>query len=170
MDEEIDDERRARINRYGSPDTFTLRRLKHELGTRLDSYVEAEAMIESKKEGNLPFLREKPQIRPIEEGKAAQLMCLAVGDPKPSIQWYKNDIVVQETKRIKITEDEDGRSILSFTPAKEHDAGIYKVVARNSLGQTVARTRMLIASVPCGPDSPEVFYIHLYVLSRYLKY
>ncbi|XP_035730757.1 obscurin-like isoform X6 [Vespa mandarinia] len=155
MDEEIDDERRARINKYGSPDTFTLRRLKHELGTRLDSYVEAEAMIESKKEGNLPFFREKPQIRPIEEGKVAQLMCLAVGDPKPLIQWYKNDIVVQETKRIKITEDEDGRSILSFTPAKEHDAGIYKVVARNSLGQTVARTRMLIAMVPCGPDSPE---------------
>ncbi|XP_046823070.1 obscurin isoform X4 [Vespa crabro] len=155
MDEEIDDERRARINKYGSPDTFTLRRLKHELGTRLDSYVEAEAMIESKKEGNLPFFREKPQIRPIEEGKVAQLMCLAVGDPKPLIQWYKNDIVVQETKRIKITEDEDGRSILSFTPAKEHDAGIYKVVARNSLGQTVARTRMLIATVPCGPDSPE---------------
>ncbi|XP_047356866.1 obscurin isoform X6 [Vespa velutina] len=155
MDEEIDDERRARINKYGSPDTFTLRRLKHELGTRLDSYVEAEAMIESKKEGNLPFFREKPQIRPIEEGKVAQLMCLAVGDPKPLIQWYKNDIVVQETKRIKITEDEDGRSILSFTPAKEHDAGIYKVVARNSLGQTVARTRMLIATVPWGPDSPE---------------
>ncbi|XP_015180266.1 PREDICTED: muscle M-line assembly protein unc-89 isoform X4 [Polistes dominula] len=155
MDEEIDDERRARINRYGSPDTFTLRRLKHELGTRLDSYVEAEAMIESKKEGNLPFLREKPQIRPIEEGKTAQLMCLAVGDPKPLIQWYKNDIVIQETKRIKITEDKDGRSILSFNPVKEHDAGIYKVVARNSLGQTVARTRMLIALVPTGPDSPE---------------
>ncbi|KAI4489747.1 hypothetical protein M0804_003929 [Polistes exclamans] len=155
MDEEIDDERRARINRYGSPDTYSLRRLKHELGTRLDSYVEAEAMIESKKEGNLPFLREKPQIRPIEEGKTAQLMCLAVGDPKPLIQWYKNDIVIQETKKIKITEDKDGRSILSFNPVKEHDAGIYKVVARNSLGQTVARTRMLIALVPTGPDSPE---------------
>ncbi|KAK2576391.1 hypothetical protein KPH14_005736 [Odynerus spinipes] len=155
MDEEIDDERRARINRYGSPDTYTLRRLKHELGTRLDSYVEAEAMIESKKEGHPPFFREKPQIRPIEEGKTAQLICLAVGDPKPMIQWYKNDIIIQETKRIKITEDKDGRSILNFNPVKEHDAGIYKVIARNSLGQTVARTRMLIAVVPSGPDSPE---------------
>ncbi|KAG7203298.1 hypothetical protein KM043_010391 [Ampulex compressa] len=155
MDEEIDDERRARINRYGAPDNFTLRRLKHELGTRLDSYAEAEAMIESKKEGHLPFFREKPQIRPIEEGKPARLTCLAVGNPKPLIQWFKNDMMIQEGNRIKITEDEQGRSILSFDPAKEHDVGVYKVVARNPIGQTVVRTRLVVAVVPSGPDSPE---------------
>ncbi|KAL0112244.1 hypothetical protein PUN28_011952 [Cardiocondyla obscurior] len=155
MDEEIDDERRARINRYGSADTFTLRRLKNELGTRLDSYAEAEAMIESKKEGQPPFFREKPQICPIEEGKPAHLTCLAVGNPKPLIQWFKNDMVIQENNRIKVTEDSDGRSILSFNPTKEHDIGIYKVVARNPIGQTIVRTRVLQATVPFGPDSPE---------------
>lgn len=156
MDEEIDDERRERINRYGSADTYTLRRLKNELGTRLDSYAEAEAMIESKKEGQPPFFREKPQICPIEEGKPAQLVCLAVGDPKPLIQWFKNDMVVQESNRIKVIEDAEGRSILTFNPTKEHDIGIYKVVARNPIGQTAVRTRMLLATVPFGPDSPEV--------------
>ncbi|XP_070156196.1 obscurin isoform X8 [Polyergus mexicanus] len=155
MDEEIDDERRARINRYGSADTFTLRRLKNELGTRLDSYAEAEAMIESKKEGQPPFFREKPQICPIEEGKPAHLVCLAVGNPKPLIQWFKNDIVIQENNRIKVIEDAEGRSILSFNPTKEHDIGIYKVAARNPVGQTVVRTRVLLATVPFGPDSPE---------------
>ncbi|XP_039304590.1 obscurin isoform X2 [Solenopsis invicta] len=155
MDEEIDDERRARINRYGSADTFTLRRLKNELGTRLDSYAEAEAMMESKKDGQLPFFREKPQICPIEEGKPAHLTCLAVGNPKPLIQWFKNETVIQENNRIKVTEDSDGRSILSFNPTKEHDIGIYKVVARNPIGQTIVRTRMLQATVSCGPDSPE---------------
>ncbi|XP_078034638.1 obscurin isoform X5 [Augochlora pura] len=156
MDEEIDDERRARISRYGAPDNFTLRRLKRELGTRLDSYAEAEAMLESKKEGHLPFFREKPQIRPIEEGKPAQLVCLAVGSPKPLIQWFKNDIMIQETSRIKVTEDKDGRSILSFNSTKEHDVGSYKVVARNTLGQTVVRCRLVEAAVPSCPDSPEV--------------
>ncbi|XP_020293629.1 obscurin isoform X3 [Pseudomyrmex gracilis] len=155
MDEEIDDERRARINRYGSADTYTLRRLRNELGTRLDSYAEAEAMIESKKEGQPPFFREKPQICPIEEGKPAQLACLAVGNPKPLIQWFKNDIIIQENNRIKVTEDDEGRSILSLNPAKEHDIGIYKVVARNPIGQTAVRTRVLQATVPFGPDSPE---------------
>ena len=124
-------------------------------------------MLESKKEGHLPFFREKPQIKPIEEGKPAQLACLAVGSPKPLIQWYKNDMMVQETNRIKITEDQDGRSILSFNPTKEHDVGSYKVVARNSLGQTVVRTRIVEAFVPSGPDSPEVSDCVIKIIGRW---
>ncbi|XP_012273370.1 obscurin isoform X3 [Orussus abietinus] len=156
MDEEIDDERKERINRYGIADSYTLRRLRHELGTRLDTYAEAEALLETRKDGHLPFFREKPQLRPIVAEKPAELACLAVGDPKPTVQWFKNDMVIQEGGRISITEDQDGRSILSLNPAKEHDIGIYKVVARNKVGQTVARTRVLLATVPSSPDSPEV--------------
>lgn len=157
MDEEIDDERRARINQYGGPvDAGTVRRLKHELGTRLDTYAEVEAMMESKKEGQLPFLREKPHPKAIQDGEPAQISCLAVGDPKPIVQWFKNDCVVQESNRVKITEDEEGRSILSMNPARDHDSGVYKVVARNKLGQTVARARIVCATIPCSPDSPEV--------------
>ncbi|XP_043471830.1 obscurin isoform X6 [Leptopilina heterotoma] len=155
MDEEIDDERKARINQYGNVDTGTLRRLRHEIGIRLDSYAEAEALMESKKGGHMPFFREKPQNQPIQEDKVAQLGCLAVGNPKPIIQWFKNDMVVQESNRVKITEDNEGRSILSFDPAREYDIGIYKVVARNKVGQTVARTRVLLATVPSAPDSPQ---------------
>ncbi|CAH2049873.1 unnamed protein product, partial [Iphiclides podalirius] len=153
MDEEIDDERRDRINKYGS-ESYTIRRLRHELGTRLDSYAEAQALMESKKDGQLPFFREKPQTLPIREGEPAQLSCYAVGDPKPSIQWFKNDMVIAEGQRIKILEDEDGRSTLRMDPAMHHDVGFYKVVARNKVGQTVARTRIVEATNPDAPDSP----------------
>ncbi|KAG7311046.1 hypothetical protein JYU34_003903 [Plutella xylostella] len=153
MDEEIDDERRDRINNYGT-ESYTIRRLRHELGTRLDSYAEAQAFMESKKDGQLPFLREKPQLLPIREGEPAQLSCFAVGDPKPSVQWFKNDMVIAEGNRIKIIEDEEGRSTLRFEPAMHHDIGYYKVVARNKVGQTVARTRVVEACTPDAPDSP----------------
>ncbi|XP_075991763.1 obscurin isoform X5 [Anticarsia gemmatalis] len=153
MDEEIDDERRERINNYGT-ESYTIRRLRHELGTRLDSYAEAQAFMESKKDGQLPFFREKPQLLPIREGEPAQLSCYAVGDPKPSIQWFKNDMVLAEGQRIKIVEDEDGRSTLKFDPCMHHDIGFYKVVARNKVGQTVARTRVVEATNPDAPDSP----------------
>lgn len=156
MDEEIDDERKARINRYGSNDSFTIRRLRTELGTRLDSYNEAEAMIESNREGYPPFFREKPQTLSITDSECAQLQCFAVGDPTPSVQWFKNDMVLQETKRIKITTDEDGRSIVIFQPASHYDVGIYKAVARNKVGQTVARARVVLAALPDAPDSPEI--------------
>jgi hypothetical protein len=53
MDEEIDDERKERINQYGSSDVYSLRRLRRELGTRLDGHAEAEAMIEYKREGQV---------------------------------------------------------------------------------------------------------------------
>lgn len=53
MDEEIDDERKERINQYGSSEVYSLRRLRHELGTRLDGHAEAEAMIEYKREGQV---------------------------------------------------------------------------------------------------------------------
>lgn len=154
MDEEIDDERKERINKYGSADTYTLRRIRHELGSRLDSYAEAEAIIESKKDGQLPFFREKPQILPILDNHPAELVCYAVGEPKPTVQWFRNDMVIAEGNRVKVTTDEEGRSILKFNPALTHDVGIYKVVARNRIGQTVARTRVVQASVPDAPDSP----------------
>ncbi|KAI5632857.1 immunoglobulin i-set domain-containing protein [Phthorimaea operculella] len=153
MDEEISDEQRDRINQYGT-ESYTIRRLRHELGTRLDSYAEAEAIMQSKKDGTLPFLREKPQLLPIREGEPAQLSCFAVGDPKPRISWFKNDMVIAEGQRIKIVEDDEGRSTLIFDPAMHHDIGFYKVVARNKVGQTVARTRVVEATNPDAPDSP----------------
>lgn len=57
MDEEIDDERKERINQYGSSDVYSLRRLRRELGTRLDGHAEAEALIEYKREGQVYVLK-----------------------------------------------------------------------------------------------------------------
>ncbi|KAJ1530629.1 hypothetical protein ONE63_005504 [Megalurothrips usitatus] len=65
-------------------------------------------------------------------------------------------MVVQETVRISFREDEEGRSVLRLGPAHNMDIGIYKVVARNKGGQTVARFRVVLAGVPDSPDSPDV--------------
>ncbi|KAJ8919920.1 hypothetical protein NQ315_006449 [Exocentrus adspersus] len=156
MDEEIDDERKARINRYGAAERDpAIRRLRHEIGSRLDTYVEAEAFLESKQDGRLPFFREKPRLTPMVEGKDLELTCLAVGEPQPIVQWFKNDAIVAESHRVKIITDPQGRSHLRFSPALMFDQGMYKVVARNKVGQTIARTRIVLGLVPDEPDSPE---------------
>ncbi|CAH1967601.1 unnamed protein product [Acanthoscelides obtectus] len=157
MDEEIDDERKARINRYGTEINRdpAVRRIKHEIGSRLDAYVEAEALLEAKQEGRLPTFREKPKFTAMIEGQDMKLSCLAVGEPQPIIQWFKNDAIIAESHRIKIITDGDGRSIMKFSPALSFDQGMYKVVARNKVGQTIARTRVVIGLVPDEPDSPE---------------
>ncbi|XP_043948228.1 obscurin isoform X2 [Drosophila biarmipes] len=157
MDEEIDDERtRSRISMYAANESYSIRRLRTELGPRLDEYTEADAMIETQREGYPPFFREKPQTIAITENQPSHIHCFAVGDPKPCVQWFKNDMVLSESKRIKISVDEDGRSILRFEPALHFDVGVYKVVARNKVGQTVARCRIVVATLPDAPDSPEI--------------
>ena len=160
MDEEIGEERQSRsggrYSRLGTDDSFiSMRRLRSEVGTRLSSYADAEALIEYKREGHPPFFREKPQMTAVKEGEVAQISCYAVGDPKPSVQWFRNDNVIIEGNRIKILDDVDGRSVLQFLPASYNDIGIYKAVARNRIGQTVARTRVVIAMIPDAPDSPD---------------
>ncbi|XP_058829179.1 obscurin isoform X2 [Topomyia yanbarensis] len=156
MDEEIDDERRSRISRYGTDDSITIsRRLRTEVGTRLGSYAEAEALIEVKREGHPPFFREKPPTIAIREGEPNQIICYAVGDPKPSVTWFHNDMVVTDSTRIKVLDDVDGRSVLQFHPASHSDCGIYKVVASNRIAKTVARCRVVIAIIPDAPDCPD---------------
>lgn len=159
MDEEIDDERKQRISRYGTPDSSggssISRRIRNEVSVRSQSYQEAEAMIESHANGHIPFFREKPHTVAITDGKVAEISCLAVGDPAPIVQWFKNDMVIQESKRIKFISDAQGRSILKLEPAIEFDIGIYKAVARNKIGQTATRARVVSAMVPDAPDAPE---------------
>lgn len=157
MDEEIDDERRDRISRYGTPDSSITgnRRVRNEVSVRSQSYQEAEAIIESRSDGHIPFFREKPQTVAITDGKPAEISCLVVGDPTPVVQWFKNDMVIQESKRIKFLSDSQGRSILRLEPAIEFDIGIYKAVARNKIGQTVSRSRVVLAVIPDAPDAPE---------------
>lgn len=157
MDEEIDDERKERISRYGTPDSGTTvsRRIRNEVSVRSQSYQEAEAMIEMRSDGHIPFFREKPQTVAITDGKAAEISCLVVGDPTPAVQWFKNDMVIQESKRIKFLSDSQGRSIIRLEPSIEFDIGIYKAVARNKVGQTVSRSRVVLAVVPDAPAAPE---------------
>lgn len=157
MDEEIDDERKERISRYGTPDSVTTmsRRIRNEVSVRSQSYQEAEAMIELRSDGHIPFFREKPQTVAITDGKPAEISCLVVGDPTPVVQWFKNDMVIQESKRVKFLSDSQGRSILKLDPAIEFDIGIYKAVARNKIGQTVSRSRVVLAVVPDAPAAPE---------------
>jgi tRNA A-37 threonylcarbamoyl transferase component Bud32 len=158
MDEEIDDERRQRISRYGTPDsgsTSFSRRIRNEVSVRSQSYQEAEALIEARADGHVPFFREKPQTAAITDGEPIEISCLAVGDPAPIVQWFKNDMVLQESRRIQFHSDAQGRSILRLDPAIEFDIGIYKAVARNKIGQTSSRTRVVYAVIPDSPDAPE---------------
>lgn len=160
MDEEIDDESRRARRQFtanavnaSSGDTGPLqyytyhanRRLKHELGVRDEARAEAEAILEANRRGLAPFLREKPQTVAMVENQPVQLSCMAVGEPQPSVQWYKNDVLLLPDRRMTIKHDpETGVSVLKFNPALIFDCGIYKVIMISGFSFTQHNK-----SIPC---------------------
>ena len=58
--------------------------------------------------------------------------------------------------RLSIVNTEDGHSIFTLNPAAPSDAGLYKVVARNPLGQVTATIRVVLGDISGSPDSPQV--------------
>merc|ERR1719323_2386681 len=107
-------------------------------------------------DGTVPFFREKAQDVALCEGEPLQLTCLVAAEPKAAIHWLKNDLIFMEDSRLSIVNTEDGRSIFTLNPAAPSDAGLYKVVARNPLGQVTSTVRVVLGDISGSPDSPSV--------------
>ena len=135
MDEEIDDESRKARRQFkdqhgdsGPLQYYTPRRLKTEIGVRDEVHFEADAILEAKRRGLAPFFREKPKTVAMVDGEAAQLTCVVMGQPAPSVQWFRNDILIVPDRRVTITQNENGLSILKLNPAYVMDCGVFKVI------------------------------------------
>jgi hypothetical protein len=88
MDEEVDDERKNRISNYG--ESRGSRRLKHEVGQRMDIQAEAEALVMSKRDGSVPVFRIKPEsVIEVLLGQELVVSVVVDGDPIPAVQWLK---------------------------------------------------------------------------------
>lgn len=74
--------------------------------------------------------------RSIEDSSAARFDVRVRGKPTPTVTWYKDgeEITDEQFPHIKVLQEEDLYSIL-ITEGKFEDAGTYKVLARNDLGE-----------------------------------
>merc|ERR1711990_1029671 len=61
-----------------------------------------------------------------------------------------------DDSRLKIVNTEDGWSHLTLDPAMPSDAGLYKVVARNPIGQSTWAVRVVLGDISGPPDSPSI--------------
>lgn len=67
----------------------------------------------------------------------------------------RNDIILGENSRVSI-HTANGRSTLAYQECHDYDVGLYKVVARNTLGQATHRFRLVQGHIPGPCDSPDV--------------
>ena len=64
-------------------------------------------------EGGAPTFIEKPRIESSADGKLVTMLCKVKADPKPSVVWTRETLVVKESSRISITivQDKDSYAI-----------------------------------------------------------
>ncbi|XP_053213912.1 obscurin-like isoform X4 [Panonychus citri] len=159
MDEEIEDERKGL-------DTRTVpMRLQHEIGTPGYAYgqihqLKQEAALHLGRDVSVkivpPFFREKIKDVVVTEGSIGLFSCFAVGEPKPTYTWFRNDGIIIESPRISVKQLSSGRVELTINPVHAYDAGCYKCVARNEHGAIFCRARLRIGTAPEKPEPPEV--------------
>merc|ERR1712112_783603 len=153
MDEEMEAQREARLDAWGRDDFSVYK------ASKVMTSETTEVTITTTKEvidGVTPFFREKPSDMALTEGEPLKISCLIASEPRAAIQWLKNDLIFMDDSRLKITNTEDGFSHLTLDPAMPSDAGLYKVVARNPIGQSSCSVRVVLGDISGPPDSPSV--------------
>merc|ERR1719150_1283294 len=151
MDEEMEATRDARLDAWGREDFSVFKPAKIAEGESVQMSYTREVV-----DGVTPFFREKPKDQALVEGEPLHISCLVASEPRAAIQWLKNDLIFMDDSRLKIVNTEDGWSHLTLDPAMPSDAGLYKVVARNPIGQSTCSVRVVLGDISGPPDSPQI--------------
>ncbi|XP_060603445.1 protogenin-like [Ruditapes philippinarum] len=74
-----------------------------------------------------------------------RLTCEATGNPKPTVQWYKNGLKIYPAPRVTINPQ-----LILY--GRLEDTGYYQCIANNSLGINVATSFVIFERQPNTPD------------------
>ncbi len=69
-----------------------------------------------------------------------------LGTPKPSVQWFKDDLEIFACDRVEVREEEEGGTVV-LKSARLSDSGVVKCVAANSMGRAVSTAQLTIEGV-----------------------
>ena len=99
-------------------------------------------------QGEAPSFTAPLKDRSIEDSSAARFDVRFRGKPSPTVTWYKDgeEINDEQFPHIKVFQEEDLYSIL-ITEGKVEDAGLYKVIARNDLGEVSSTANLFVEGV-----------------------
>lgn len=89
-----------------------------------------------------PRFTQKPVLKQEDGGKRLVFQCTLEASPQPSIQWFQGTTPVPESDRIRMRVESAGGSkyniMMDIIGVTQADAGAYKVVAKNKLGEVSA--------------------------------
>ncbi|KAJ8923569.1 hypothetical protein NQ315_010148 [Exocentrus adspersus] len=89
-----------------------------------------------------PSFTQKPQLRQEDDGNKLIFECQLLASPKPDIEWFRSDTLLSEDSRTNFRIQSIGTNkylvVLELDDVVETDAGLYKVKAKNTMGEVAA--------------------------------
>lgn len=89
-----------------------------------------------------PSFTQKPQLRQEDDGNRLIFECQLVSSPKPEIAWFRGETELSEDDRTNFKMQSVGTNkflvVLELDDVIETDAGLYKVKAKNKMGEVAA--------------------------------
>lgn len=89
-----------------------------------------------------PSFTQKPALRQEDDGNRLVFECQLLAAPKPDIQWFRSDELLKEDSRtvFKLQNIDTNKFlvVLELDDVIETDAGLYKVKAKNKMGEVAA--------------------------------
>lgn len=90
-----------------------------------------------------PFVQLPLKDVSVFEGKAVRLDCVIVGQPEPEVIWLQNGNPIKESNDVQLYFQGDSCT-LYINEAFIEDAGVYKVIAINTAGETSSECRVTV--------------------------
>lgn len=131
-----------------------------------------------------PSFTQKPQLRQEDDGNRLIFECQLVSSPKPDIAWFRGETELSEDDRTNFKVQSVGTNkflvVLELDDVIETDAGLYKVKAKNKMGEVAASinlnfSRKYLHLNPflffsyIFPNNSDIFInIRFYILRNYL--
>ncbi|TEA42423.1 hypothetical protein DBR06_SOUSAS1810220, partial [Sousa chinensis] len=88
----------------------------------------------------VPTWLEKPQDSQLEEGKPGYLHCLTQATPKPTVSWYRNQMLISEDSRFEVFKN----GTLRINSVEVYDGTWYRCVSSTPAGSIEAQARVQV--------------------------
>nr|XP_036861957.1 inactive tyrosine-protein kinase 7 [Manis javanica] len=88
----------------------------------------------------VPTWLKKPQDSQLEEGKPGYLHCLTEGTPKPTVIWYRNQMLISEDSRFEVSKN----GTLRINSVEVYDGTWYRCMSSTPAGSIEAQARVQV--------------------------
>lgn len=109
-----------------------------------DIPVSRERELESGTPATPPKFDQTMQTAEVVEGSAARFDVTVTGSPVPKVRWLKDDKLLEENRKIRFDEDDDGVFSLFVNDVVVDDEGVYKCEATNVKGEVTCSAELIV--------------------------